>query len=222
MAQELLCSIHGPYDASYGTCPVCSGAVNRPPAPSPLSEDEMATDLGAAPMPGIAPGGGDSESPTEIPARRGGRGKILDLDDEEPTELGRGAREDVTEIEAPPVGIQGLLWVKEGHRRGRVYKIQDNAVIGRKDGNLILDDPKVSNPHAKLTTEDDQFVIWDFGSKNGTFVNGERIRGATPLDENDLVKIGDTIFMVKLLDPVKKISHRSSPAKKSTRASKKA
>jgi len=217
MTQELVCPTHGPYDASYGTCPFCSGAVNRPPAPSPLSEDEMPTDLRASPIPGVAPGGGDSESTTEIPARRGGRGRILDLDDEETTELGRGAREDFTEIEAPPVGVQGLLWIKEGDRRGRVHKIKDKTIIGKGEADLILDDPKVSHIHAKLTVEEDQFIIWDFGSTNGTFVNGVRIREATPLDENDLIKIGDTTFVVKLLDPVKKINQRSRPAKKTTR-----
>ena len=39
---ELVCPTHGPYDASYGTCPHCSGQANRPPAPTPLmDEDDM-------------------------------------------------------------------------------------------------------------------------------------------------------------------------------------
>ena len=72
--------------------------------------------------------------------------------------------------------------------------------MGRKSGDLILDDPKVSNPHAKFKFENDAFEIWDFGSKNGTFVNGERIRSATKLKENDEVKIGDITFVLKVLD----------------------
>lgn len=198
---ELVCPIHGPYDASYGTCPYCSGILkpDRPPRPQPLgaSEDDMPTALGNS-----APAAGwDDEAPTEIGPGRAGRGRFLDLDEEEPTEIGRYAGGDVTELDisSAEAGVLGILWVKEGRRRGRIYKIKDGTIIGRTQGDLALDDPKVSNPHAKFTVEDGQFVLWDFGSKNGTFVNGERIRAATPLKENDTIKIGDMVFVLKVL-----------------------
>ena len=65
-----------------------------------------------------------------------------------------------------------------------------------------MDDPKVSNPHARfrLNDEDDGFVLWDFGSKNGTYVNDEKIAAATALKENDVVKIGDTEMVLKVLE----------------------
>jgi pSer/pThr/pTyr-binding forkhead associated (FHA) protein len=155
----------------------------------------------------------DDEGETEIPAhRRSGRG-ILDMEDEEETELGRGVRDDVTELEvAPSTGPLAMLWVKEGPRRGKFYPIRHGTVIGRKEGGLILDDPKVSSLHAKLTMEDGDFIIWDFGSSNGTYVNGKKIRKATVLEENDVVKIGETSFVVKLLD--------AKPKSKAARAGK--
>jgi pSer/pThr/pTyr-binding forkhead associated (FHA) protein len=94
----------------------------------------------------------------------------------------------------------GILWVKDGNRRGCIYNIKDSSVVGRREGDLIIDDPKVSNPHAKFTVEDGQFIVWDFGSRNGTFVNGERIRAATLLKENDIIKIGDSTFILKILE----------------------
>ena len=200
---ELVCAIHGPYDASYGTCPYCSGTTRRPQQPRPLSEDELPTDLGAGQpaAQGFAMPGDEAEGETKIPVRRA-RKNFLDYDEEEETQLGRVASGDETEIEAASSknGPFGILWVKEGHRRGHIYKIKENSTVGRKDGDLILDDPKVSGMHAKFTYENDHFVIWDFGSANGTYVNAKRIRQATPLLENDLVKIGDTVFVVKLLD----------------------
>ena len=200
---ELVCPTHGPYDASYGTCPYCSGNARRPQQPRPLSEDELPTDLGVGQpaAPGFVPGGEGAEGETEIPAHRV-RKNFLDYDEEEETQMGRLASGDVTEIESSAAqdGPFGILWVKEGHRRGHIYKIKENSTVGRKDGDLILDDPKVSSMHAKFTYESGHFVVWDFGSANGTFVNGKRIRQATPLNENDLVKIGDTAFIVKLLD----------------------
>jgi len=104
-----------------------------------------------------------------------------------------------------------------GPRRGRFYPIKDGTLIGRKQGDLILDDPKVSSSHAKFTMEKDYFFVWDLGSGNGTYVNDRKIRSATKLAENDLIKIGETVFVVKLLEPKpKKRSTRSSPKKKTT------
>ena len=197
MANELFCQTHGPYDASYGTCPFCSGAYKRPPEPMPLSEDDLPTDLGYD-QPGLRHVLDDDEAPTDLGAGRKGYGRFLD--DEEETNLGRIVNDDVTELDIVPTGLLGILWVQDGHRRGKVYSIKDGTVIGRKKGDMILDDPKVSNPHAKFTIEDDHFVIWDFGSKNGSFVNGERIRAATLLNENDTIKLGDTIFVLKVLE----------------------
>ena len=186
------CPKHGEYDASLAACPYCEGS-GRPPAPPSLEEDDLPTDLGA----GAASFG--EEAPTEIPSRRR-QGRTLDPEEDEKTEIGKARRDDdVTEIEFADKSMQAMLWVKEGNSRGRVYKVKDGSVLGRKDGDIVLDDPKVSNPHAKFVLENDTFVVWDFGSKNGTFVNGERIRAATTLKENDTLKIGDTTFVLKIL-----------------------
>jgi hypothetical protein len=216
MTDELFCPKHGPYDASYGTCPYCSGAYKRPPEPKPLSEDDLPTDLGAGNQGRLSDedlptdlkyqGGpydrrdSDGDAPTVIGPSHKVSGKFLD---EEVTTLGDRWREtEKTELydENVPVGMMGILWMKEGDRRGKIYKLTDGAVVGRTHGDLILDDAKVSNPHARFVIEDNQFVLWDFGSKNGTFVNGERIRAATPLQENDIIKIGLSTFVLKILE----------------------
>lgn len=189
--KEKLCAKHGPYDASLAACPYCDGD-GRPPAPMGLNEDDMPTDLGF--------GSSGDDGPTDI-SRKRGRRSMSDLEEDEKTELGRLHRDDdMTEIEFAEIGVQAILWVKEGDKKGRIYKIKDGAVLGRKEGDIVLDDPKVSNPHAKFVLESEGFVVWDFGSKNGTLVNGERIRAATALKENDLIKIGDTLFILKVLN----------------------
>lgn len=97
--------------------------------------------------------------------------------------------------------MMAILWVKKGRRRGFIHHVKDGATVGRDDGDIVMDDPKVSNPHARfrLNDEEDGFVLWDFGSKNGTYVNDEKITAATPLNENDVVKIGDTEMVLKVL-----------------------
>ena len=194
---ELVCPTHGPYDASHGTCPYCAGHVDRPPAPTPLDEDDMPTDLG-----GPYQGGGweDDELPTELGEQRRASGGMYD-DDVDPTELGvEHHLDDPTELDFEDLSTLAILWVKEGNRRGRIYHIKDGAKVGRKEGDVLLDDPKVSSPHAKFTFEDEKYFVWDFGSKNGTYVNGDKIRAATELNENDAIKFGDTVLVLKVLD----------------------
>jgi len=197
MREEGFCEKHGPYDASLGRCPYCAQGSDLPPAPTPL-DDELPTD----------PWGG-RERPAHVAYEEeetdfGFRARVYG-EEEDITQLPERRRpdwDDVTVVERPPgtEGLLGFLIVKEGMRRGKVYRVEGGTTIGRKDANIRLsDDSKVSQQHAKLTEEDDQFVIWDFGSTNGTFVNDERIRAATPLNENDTIKIGDTVFVLKTL-----------------------
>lgn len=216
-SNELVCPKHGPYSASYGTCPVCSrgsggmGNGGRPQAPRPLSDDEdnVSTDLGGrlrSSGGGTTGAGGftdyadQDDMPTDIPARRsGGRGRILDEDEEE-TNFNRGKRDDETELDVKPTGAEIILWVKEGNRRGKIYKVKDQDVIGKSNCDVLLDDPKVSKLHAKITCEDGVYYIWDLGSRNGVYVNGDKIRAATALEENFTIKLGDMLFVVKLLN----------------------
>jgi len=208
------CPNHGPFDGNACPFPPPHGNINgRPENPSPLEDDDIPTE---------PPGGYNKpiydtgEEPTEIPGGQGRSGYLSES--EEPTEYGFSGHDDLdfTELEAPPTVTLALLWVKEGRRRGRTYPIKHGTIVGRKEGELILDDSKVSNVHAKFNMEGDDFVVWDFGSSNGTYVNGKKIREATVLEENDLVKIGDTVFVVKLLEPRPK-RRRSSTRKSSTK-----
>lgn len=200
MAQELTCPLHGPYPASYGTCPRCAklaGARPQDPGPIGASDDDMPTDYFTGRDDAAFQPNNVDEAPTVLP---GGSRRILDMDEQE-TNLGfQRQGDDVTELAVPEVGPQAILWVKEGRRRGRIYQIKEETIIGRKNADLILDDPKVSTTHAKIVIEKDEYILIDFHSKNGTFVNGERIKAETSLKENDTVKIGEVVFVLKVLD----------------------
>lgn len=195
MIEERFCPIHGPYDATYPACPYCSGSYKRPRAPKPLQEDDTLTKLASGQRARMV---GDEEVPTEGDQKRRQARKFLDDDGDELLATPE-QDDDITQLDIPQSKLMAILWVKQGSRRGKIYQIDHGAVVARKQGDLVLDDPKVSNPHAKFTLEEDRFLLWDFGSRNGTFVNGERIRAATELKENDVIKMGDTVFVLKLL-----------------------
>lgn len=66
--------------------------------------------------------------------------------------------------------------------------------IGRGGQNDIdITDSKASRHHMQIIQHDDgHFTLSDFGSTNGTFVNGQKISGEIPLNDMDIVRIGNT------------------------------
>ena len=76
---------------------------------------------------------------------------------------------------------------------GRVLKefsVGVVATIGRlPDNTVTIDNPAVSNRHARVIREGDQFVLEDLKSTNGTFVNEAAVSRHT-LQDGDVVQIG--------------------------------
>lgn len=212
MSPVKFCPEHGPYDASFEACPQCG---ELPATPRSLNEmDDLETDIGYGRPPVDI-----EEEDTVIPGKGRSTGFAGDSTTVLSSEMGREMDETQLEGSAPAL-VEAILWVKSGNRRGRYYPVKHNTVIGRKEGNLILDDLTVSGTHAKITQQGGKYTIWDFGSANGTFVNGKRIREATSIGENDEIKIGDTVFVLKLLSAKKKAPKSTSTKAKPKTAGK--
>jgi adenylate cyclase len=65
--------------------------------------------------------------------------------------------------------------------------------LGRHPNNTIqLLDKIVSKEHCVLEQRDGRFVLRDLGSLNGTYVNGERVRGEAVLKHGDEIALGST------------------------------
>jgi len=65
--------------------------------------------------------------------------------------------------------------------------------LGRHPNNSIqLLDKIVSKEHCIVELRDGHFVLRDLGSLNGTYVNGERVRGETRLKHGDEIALGST------------------------------
>jgi hypothetical protein len=224
MGEEAFCEKHGPYDADLPECPYCARqSGGRPQAPKPLEEEEPgareATDqpLDDEDLEETDPRGGVSLAEedldeTDLPRRYRESAPAGDEEDLDETELPQRLRaspapsvlaglqdEEDTIAERIEIGLLGWLIVKEGLRRGQVYRLHSGITIGRDHADILVRDAKISRPHARLTIENDQFVVWDFGTENGTYINGERIRQATPLNENDVIRMGDTVFVLKTM-----------------------
>jgi pSer/pThr/pTyr-binding forkhead associated (FHA) protein len=77
------------------------------------------------------------------------------------------------------------------------FEIRDGATsIGRSSASDIVlkSDDYASGSHAQLTSHGGLLYVEDLGSTNGTFVNGRKTVGATPLRHGDSVRVGSTTF----------------------------
>lgn len=92
----------------------------------------------------------------------------------------------------PPKTRLSLEFIS-GPKKGEVYLLpKSKIIIGRKDGDLIIDDPHVSKKHASIEVWSRTHIyLKDLESTNGTFLNGIQIT-RMKLQEGDVIQIGDT------------------------------
>ena len=105
------------------------------------------------------------------------------------------------------------------HRYGvldRVLSLDPyESVIGRRRGcTIFLDDIHVSRKHAAFTIDDDRLSIVDFGSANGTFLNGQPVDREAEVHEGDEVCIGP--FMLKVCGSIPQGSRNQDDIEYST------
>ncbi len=88
-------------------------------------------------------------------------------------------------------GENPVLIIHEGERAGQRWSMQNEVlVIGRgTECDLVLPERQVSREHIKIKLLDGGYVIEDLDSKNGTWVNGQQLKGERPLRDGDEVHI---------------------------------
>lgn len=178
------CEIHGPFDPPHEVCPYCvmEGRISPP----------------------------YNNQPTI-------RSSQWNADDDEPTNLGfeEGSTRNPFESDRTAIGpdqqierhgwLTFLIVQSPIKYRGRVFKVVPGQVIGRRNADVLINDRRVSRQHARINLEvepqsgREQFAIFDFGTPNGTFVNHNRIIGREIIQENDIIQMGDHIFIFKTL-----------------------
>lgn len=84
------------------------------------------------------------------------------------------------------------------------YIFYDNIGIGRSrsDGEFekfmtIRDDPRVSKIHCVILREKERLYLKDMGSRNGTYLNGQRIYQLKEIQRDDVIGVGQTQIEVK-------------------------
>ena len=180
------CTIHGPYNESYAICPACAGVrpggedITLNTASTAIPDDERTL----APTRRQRASANDG---TQTIAPQGGRGSVTG-----------------TIVEGPQdTGLLGWLIVKDAPslRRGQVLTLKQNVIYGRGSsaGHQVPDD-KMSEIHCRIQRDETNWKVTDTGSTNGTYVNGTKIKETTTLQENDEIKMGTSVFVLKVLN----------------------
>jgi len=99
-------------------------------------------------------------------------------------------------------GALASFLVRSGGLVGQRLSVRSPVVnIGRADYNdLVVPDPSVSTSHAKLQRREGVWVLVDLDSTNGTFVDGERVKGDAALAPGATVRFGDVQLVFEPTD----------------------
>jgi pSer/pThr/pTyr-binding forkhead associated (FHA) protein len=112
------------------------------------------------------------------------------------------ARELKERIGAERAGVPHLIY-RGGDGAQVIRPIElgaEKLSVGRAGAvDLLLDfDPEVSGLHAELERLGDEWVVQDDGlSRNGTFVNGERVVTRRRLRDGDAIRFGETVVVFR-------------------------
>lgn len=87
-------------------------------------------------------------------------------------------------------------------RTGRTDSVvlYDQLVIGRAPGDVgytVDSDPSVSKQHCMIFNSEGKLYLMDMQSVNHTYLNFNRINQPEPLNNNDIIKIGNTQLEVR-------------------------
>lgn len=115
--------------------------------------------------------------------------------------VGDRLRETVHGVPAAPRPASTVLanfLVRAGALKGQRLIVKTPVVnIGRADYNdIVFPDESVSTTHAKLQRREGVWVLVDLDSTNGTFIDGDQVKGEAPLAPGATVRFGDvsTVF----------------------------
>ncbi len=89
-----------------------------------------------------------------------------------------------------------LLWLDGDEIKRRWTLVKSETTIGRwPDNDVVVDDRWVSRYHAQIHREEERYLVEDRDSRNGTFVNGQRIIEPRVLADGDTIQVTPLVML---------------------------
>lgn len=96
------------------------------------------------------------------------------------------------------------LFIASGPAEGRWFRVKARTLVVGRDEGLIAQvvGEGVSRKHMQLSHDEARngYYVLDLQSKNGVFINGQRIAGETRLAGEELIRIGEVLLYFTLAD----------------------
>ena len=182
--------------------PVTQPPSFAPPASHPSGQVRRTSleEGGAAPNPMLR-----QSQPIAMPGRDGMRSRTVLDEGPAPAAAGPGAPAAGAQAGPGTARIVGWMVSYDHDTAGQQFLIRAGRNrIGRSRDNEIsvFTETKASDLHATIIWRNGQAAVKDEGSTNGTFVDGEDVGIAqvSPLQSGQTLRIGNSIFLVFLVD----------------------
>jgi DNA-binding winged helix-turn-helix (wHTH) protein len=92
------------------------------------------------------------------------------------------------------LGSHWVVW-----EAGQVRLAKGDNVVGRgRRVGVWLDSPTISRRHAKIVVSGRTATVEDLGSRNGTFVRGEKVTAAVPITDGDEIRVGSIVLQYRV------------------------
>jgi len=98
-----------------------------------------------------------------------------------------------------PANVEMTLKVIEGDEKGTVYPVsKPRFLIGRTNGDLNLNDDRISRVHCAIESTAEGVMLRDLESTNGTFVDDKRI-DSVPLADGSKFRVGNQALQLMVV-----------------------
>lgn len=101
-----------------------------------------------------------------------------------------------------PATVELSLKVTEGVEKGTTYPVsKPRFLIGRTNGDVNLNDERISRVHCALESTAEGVTLRDLESTNGTIIDDKRINSA-PLKDGSTFRVGDHVLQLVMVKRV--------------------
>jgi transcriptional regulator with PAS, ATPase and Fis domain len=109
--------------------------------------------------------------------------------------------EDVSSVVAGPPPTPTVVLVALGTEVvHKTFALGDQPLlvgrVGAVGDGVELDDERVSRQHASIERRARQWIVRDLGSRNGTFLDGERLQGDAQASGDRVVRVGHSVLLL--------------------------